>query len=174
MATNKLTKPLHLFSQELPNWCWAAAAEMVLRFYDYYDSTCIKQCNLANEQFGQSNCCSQTQNGDDPIQLDDIPVIYSNHGLQSDVIDSSISMNSLDAEITAGHPVEVVFEWTGGGGHVAIVYGIDINLGWIFVHDPLPSRNFGVVTYDDLASAYGHGKWVATVVNIHYRPANGE
>ena len=44
-----------LIKQEQTWWCWAACAQMVMR---YYGNDLAAQCDFANWAFGQTNCCS--------------------------------------------------------------------------------------------------------------------
>lgn len=151
--------------QTQTQWCWAACAEMVLR---YYGKQGVGQCDLANWLFGQSACCVKSSSSlcNRPCQTQDVARVFSNWGIRSSLVGSSIPFKSLDAEISNSRPVEVGYVWTGGGGHVVLVVQtrIEKNRAVCQVNDP--GLGSGGVYYNDLLKAYGQGRWFVSWTGI--------
>ena len=156
-------------AQEQPNWCWAACIEMVLR---YYNDPIVQQCELANELFGQSKCCSEPSSPEcnKPCEIEDISKLYSRSGVHSQFVDENVPFSTLQSEIDADRPVEVVFyQRQKKQGHLVIVRGWHIAETEEFVHvnDPKDSNGASrIVAYSELLDAYGEGKWMYTWLEI--------
>jgi hypothetical protein len=132
------------------------------------------QCDIANYGLSLTSCCG----GSPPPacngmiwtihpSLTDITDVYRHFGLHTTHSGSPAPFNALRKQIDPpiGKPVEVCFAWTGGGAHVAIVYGyrVDPTHGrYAYVNDPDPARGSGWVRIPSLASAYGAGSWTET------------
>ena len=152
--------------QEQTNWCWAACTEMVLHYYNNPDA---RQCEFANWLFDQTQCCEDPANPacNRTCSGNEVQDVYTNWNILSTLIEGDVPFDVLQAEIDAGRPVEVAFEWTGGGGHVAIVSGWDTDSPDPFVHvnDPAADR-LSRVRYKELLAAYGRGRWILTWTGI--------
>jgi len=144
--------------QKQNQWCWAACTAMIARFLDLAEP---QQCQLANFLFGQTNCCLNPSSGacNRPAQYADVLRVYNHLGISLLGPDFPLLFNTVVAEINAGRPFEVALAWSGGGGHVVIVYGLTAG-GLLLVRDPW----YGSMTlpYSSLYSAYGLGRWVAS------------
>ena len=167
MTENKLEVPL--IYQEQDCWCWAASAKMVLTFYGI---TGDKQCEMANDQFGQTNCCADPTSEDcnQGICVKDIVPLFQKYGLNSKRRNYPVSFNKLKDEIDAGRPVEVRIRWDGGGGHAVIVHGYrdDDEGQFLSVNDPwVTGWGTSEIEYDHLKEANGDGgTWANTWVAI--------
>ena len=157
--------------QEQPNWCWAACAEMVLR---YYDRPAIRQCDFANELFDRTECCAEPSSPDcdRPCEMLDISNLYSSKHIHNKLVDRAVPFSKLQSEIDANRPVEVVYFWRDWGepGHSVIVHGwyADGNDEFVHVNDPAdsPTTMSGIVAYSELLVPYGKGDWTYTWIEI--------
>src|SRR5215218_1984149 len=154
-----LSVPLHYVEES--NWCWAACAVMVAR---YYGDGFIQQCMLADYLFGQTNCCSTPSafvcNKGALSEL--VCTLYQGAcALQCHGQNGDISLASIQFEIDQGRPIQCNFDWSVGGSHTVIVRGYYESptplYGYVHVNDPLEGE--GAITYEDLQSAYGLGVW---------------
>jgi hypothetical protein len=148
------------------NWCWAACAEMVLRYY----SSPVQACDLANKEFKQTTCCVTPTSTDCDKELSDdrITRLYYKHGLQHPTYTTnSISETDLATEIQGGRPIELGWTLLGGGAHAVLVVGSAPVAGVTFyrVHDPQYS-SAGNLIYARLLGADGYGSWDATWTNL--------
>jgi hypothetical protein len=139
---------------------------MVLR---YYGAT-VAPCELANQVFRRSSCCSNPSSRACDKELSDgkITRLYQNQGLQRpDYTTSSISAGDLTAELQGGRPVELGWTLLGGGGHAVLVVGWSPMSPETFfrVHDPGLSAP-GNMVYARLVGADGNGHWDATWSNL--------
>ena len=157
-------------AQEQTNWCWAACIEMVLR---YYDKGAVQQCELANELFGRSDCCSEPSSPgcNKPCEIEEISTLYSHRNIQSQFVDENVSFSTLQSEIDADRPIEIVFyQRKEKRGHLVIVRGWHTTDAEEFVHvnDPKDNSNdvARIVAYSELLEAYGEGKWMSTWIKI--------
>jgi hypothetical protein len=167
---NEKTINVPQIKQEQPNWCWAACAEMILR---YYDGSSVRQCELANELFGETECCSKpTSPGcNRPCKKQDVSKLYSSKNIYSKLVEGVVPFSKLQSEIDADRPVEVAYSWNDRRetGHLVIVRGwrIDGKEEFVYVNDPgdSPSEE-RIVAYPELLAAYGKGNWVCTWIEI--------
>ena len=156
--------------QEQLNWCWAACAEMVQR---YYDGTATQQCEFANELFCQTECCSKPSSSccNKPCRKEDVSKLYSSKQIYSKFIKGIVPFSKLQSEINADRPIEVAYSWGDRGetGHLVIVRGwrIDGKNEFVYVNDPDDSLGENrIVTYSELRAAYGKGAWIYTWIEI--------
>jgi hypothetical protein len=151
------------------NWCWAACAEMVLRFYKRPDACRCKAANfLLNLQ-----CCTSPSAGDCspppppsncdmPCCLPDICAIYNHFGVTCTGPVGIISFDDLRDEIRLDRPVQVLYTW-GSTQHVAVVVGFMIRAGKrrVVVNDPWYKCTDWA--FSSLLAAYNiGGSWVRT------------
>jgi hypothetical protein len=158
--------------QEKSNWCWAAATDMVAEYY-YRQTKEVKQCELASNLFGLSDCCksdpsSSSGKCNQGCEVTDVSAVFETLKIEAQFRNRSLTLKELQLEIDAKRPVQVGFEWTGGGGHVVIVigYGRDEAGDFLIVNDPLDKYQRAVVSYVSLKNAYGKGRWAWTWIGI--------
>lgn len=157
--------------QEQSNWCWAACAEMVLR---YYDGSAVRQCEFANELFDRTECCLEPSSPacNRPCEMLDISNLYLSKHIHSKLLEKAVPFFKLQSEIDADRPVEVVYFWRDWGkpGHSVIVHGwrIDGQEEFVHVNDPAdgPATMSGIVAYSELLIPYGAGDWTYTWIEI--------
>lgn len=167
-------EPLALswYKQMASNWCWAASAQMVLRFMGF---TSVKQCDIANIMGNRRDCCQPLG----PVP-ESGPIVYNHACDAADVtrvykdgwnVDSVaqegvLPFEMLEQEINEQRrPVEVGIQWAHGKGrHLVVIYGCqlnDANEQLLHVRDPLPDYCEGQVLYDELMNSYlGQGTWI--------------
>jgi len=118
IAEHRLGVPL--IRQELSNWCWAACAEMVLRFRHHLG---VSQCHLANSALNLSGvqCCPDNPLCDRGLKDGPITSLWNNNGIPA-YLSSGLNCNLVKNEIDNGRPVELGFA-QGKKGHVVIVDG---------------------------------------------------
>ena len=156
-------------AQEQSNWCWAACVEMVLR---YYGELAVQQCELANELFSRSECCSEPSSPDcnKPCEIENILKLYSRKHIHSKYVDKNVPFSTLQSEIDADRPVEVAFyQRRKQKGHLVIIRGWYITEAEKFVHVNDPKDSDGasrIVAYSELLDAYEEGKWMHTWLEI--------
>ena len=162
----KLRVP-HKYQQQ-SNWCWAACAEMVMR---YRGNTNTDQCDLANWLFNLTVCCSQGSSPqcNNPCTVSQVSNVYINYGIQSVLSGGTISFAAIQSEINGQRPVEVGLKWNKGTtGHLVIIQGWQHNRVGQYVHlnDPAPGYGPQLVLYTDLLKAFQKGQWVLTWTSI--------
>lgn len=167
-APNSKFLPVAHVLQKKSQWCWAACAQMVLEYHGQN----VSQCKLASALLGSRWCCFLPMSCNSPCTATQVSALYNSFGLGSTHQSNQVSFDTIKSEIDADQPVEVGFEWIGGGGHLAIVRGWEQNsLGdWIRINDPVLRfyKNYGQGTmlYSKLAKPYGIGDWVATWTDL--------
>lgn len=141
--------------QKQNQWCWAACAQMIAAFLGKTDVT---QCKLANFLHGQTKCCQHPGSNacNQPSPYPGIAAVYRFLEIACISDPHAETLAVMLRELSQGRPVEVGYLWYGGGGHVAIVYGVN-RQGVFSVHDPWFGS--GPVTYLGLLTAYGQGRW---------------
>jgi hypothetical protein len=153
--------------QEETAWCWAAAAEMVLRYYRGGD---VHQCELANEIFDRTDCCLDPMPDacNDGILVRDVRRLYNEWSVNATLQSRSVGFSTLRDEIEAERPVEVVYQLRGGFEHAVIVRGYrdDQEGKFVIFNDPDPFREVGELPLEDFKTAEGKGNWWRTWIEI--------
>jgi hypothetical protein len=142
-------------AQSQDEWCWAACCQMVAKFY----SVDTKQCELANYLHGQTDCCDHpgADRCNQPSPFEGVGKVYDHLGITCTSEKAWLSPAVILRELTAGRPVEVGYLWFQGGGHVALITGIDFDNEVYIMLDPWFGP--GTATYLYLRTAYGMGRW---------------
>ena len=151
--------PVPYFEQEQSNWCWAACCQMFLRFRDPQNTE--RQCDMASRQFN-GRCCASPQSAACDLgcwpedAYDAYSVAYAKQG-------SAASYRAVKAELAAGRPVQVYYEWgpLGMSSHVAMVSGHYADKS-LEVLDPSPTWGRQRRAFAQVRSAYGLGSWEKT------------
>jgi len=92
--------------QERDNWCWAACASGVARFYD--DTTAWTQCGIANAVLGRSDCCV------DGGQCDEAAAVYKALNATGNLawkLDRPATRDELLRELGQGRPIVARIQW---------------------------------------------------------------
>lgn len=154
-----------LRSQETSMWCWAASGQMAMQFLGGSPT----QCTQANNRFGRTDCCT--------IQRCPNPVAshacvtggwpeFSRYGFSSNVTsNAALSWDEMWNQINClRKPVAYSWAWTGGGGHMMVVRGAQIQQDgtrMVQINDPWApctgdTRWITYNAYVSLAGSYTH------------------
>ena len=156
--------------QQTDNWCWAACAEMVLRYFGH-DAAQSKIAEryvayLKAHNKPHSMGCADTQ-----CAVSDFGEVLKMWGVKADHRPRDIAFSTVRKELDAGRPVIVLLDWFGSDecfldGHFVIICGWHIERGEPMLKVNNPSRGTGLQTYADLVMAYGQGVWKQTWVGL--------
>ena len=151
-----------LYPQETNVWCWAACTQMITTFLGHGRT----QCDLANQRFGQNNCCNGacdnktsacTQGG--WVMFNESGFSYIDGGataLSWDTITACISCKRQPTDLIDGPK-------SGGMGHCRVIYGYANIAGtkYLLIKDPwLPCQgNSYALAYDDYANNISRDLW---------------
>lgn len=149
------TVAVTLHPQETNVWCWAACTQMITEFLGHGRT----QCDLANQRFGQTNCCDGscdnktdacTQGG--WVMFTESGFSYTDPGgtpLPWDTITACISCKRQPTDLIDG-PL------SGGMGHCRVIYGYVVIDGtkYLLIKDPWAPcvGNSYALKYDDYAN----------------------
>ena len=126
-------------AQTQSNWCWAATATSVSRFYWLWSTW--TQCRVANGELGRTDCCDSTVPSacNVPWYLERALTRTSNFVSTT----GQASFQQVRDEIDAGRPVGARIGWSGGGGHFMVIYGYSFIAGveHLDIHDPIYGKS---------------------------------
>jgi hypothetical protein len=146
--------------QKRAQWCWAATAVSILRFYG--DQRYPQQCDLVNEVFGPvlagQDCCQDAELCDTPWPLDEV---LNDHG-HLDQSDGVLAFGDVNQALINGRPVAVRIALPGfASAHFVVLTGCaesDDGTQWIKVADPSGSSgNVTSLLYSTLLDDYKPG-----------------
>ena len=147
--------------QEQNKWCWAATAISTHLFYG--GNKWIQQCDLANNELKQTNCC---QNGEschcNRAWL--LRKAMDTTGNLSHCSEGPGAWDDIKSAIDHGCPLGIQIAWkNSNAGHCLIVSGYISGNGsqMVVVNDPDPRLSRTIITYAALKERYkGLGAWV--------------
>lgn len=150
--------------QDRAAWCYAACAEMILRYYGIAKN----QCAVASIVKAAACCPSADA---EPVCLadgcedSDFERMFNDSGLISNSFllefrTEGLNLNVLQAEILAGRPVEAIIQWRDVDSSHAVVITAMIG-DMFFVNDPLQTYG-GWSNYDFIINGFGLGEWDRT------------
>lgn len=145
--------------QTQSNWCWAATATSVSRFY--WKISSWTQCLVANAELNLDHCCD-----------DDVPnacnvtwwlakALQRTNNFVS--VTGPASFQTVRDEIDAGRPVGARIGWDDGGGHFMVIYGYSIvgNTNYFDIDDPIYGKSH--IPMSEFSDNYqGNGTWTDT------------
>jgi hypothetical protein len=171
--------------QEQSNWCWAAVAVSVDRYFDQYSD--LTQCEVANKVLRVEpppqgspplptsdcgcccQCCCDPENCDHPAELEiALQQVYK----WRNTLNRALTFAEVVREIDRGRPIGVGITWLSGGkngspsttGHFVAIRGyrlLSSGTRQVYVADPLNAS--GRVDLDEFTfSYYGDGQWTET------------
>ena len=156
------TLSFNMETQLQTEWCWAAVAVSVARFY--MPTNLIQQCHVANGEFGRDDCCGGgVFTGCNIPHTLDTALCQVGH-LSRPAEENSTLFPQVESEIMNQRPLGCRIGWFDGGGHFVVLHGAstDFSTGspkhWVAVADPL----FGPSDYliDNFTDSYRQeGSW---------------
>ena len=163
-AAQQTTLKVPWYSWDQNEWCWAACAQMLAAFYQ---NKVTPQCNFATQMFGH-DCCQNPAAHNFPLLIDKVKEVFPLFGRSVEQQNNPVDFEVVQAEIVAGHPVQVGYNWNDGGSHLAVVAGAAVNAygQLLWINDPDPDIGRGWRKYDDVKYAYGQGTWQWTWMPI--------
>ena len=169
--------------QRQDDWCWAACVDMVLHYYGLRE---VEQCEIVGHKIKRADCCDDPRNEEFsvPCAPKFMRGVWASWGFdaRSHLPRKGrlgwISEAALKRELDAGRPVEIGLSWSNGGGHAVVVRGwregrgrtyFYVNDPWNWAGDPRDeffAEGVGQVSYQELRTAYGMGRWKWTWTGI--------
>ena len=159
---------IRLVRQVKDNWCWAACAEMVLKFLGQPK----RKCEVAQDhlQIPDANCCDFQDNEvcDVGVEIDDITDVYNvDSNVTAQHLGHALSFAKVQEQIIGQQkPVQVHISWgVDNGSHVILIDACHKigNVRYVEIKDPLYGS--ADIRFSDLWSYQrggGTGQWVGT------------
>jgi hypothetical protein len=147
-----------LEGQEKDNWCWAAVS-VSIRNFQQPASPPLRQCELANIQLQQTDCCMSGQ-CDKTSQLE---VALANAGVAADNQQGVLTFADVQQGLILDKPVCCAIQWQSGDFHFVQIDGfIENGPGGDEVVIQDPKFNGETITYQALLNNYHGvgGRWV--------------
>jgi hypothetical protein len=148
-------------------WCWAACAEMVLRFF----GASLDKCNVAGLQLKRDCCNSSSAECDKGLSVEEVDQAFGRARLAGRRFDREVSFDDIVKQIGGNPPRPMVagIRWERGGGHLVVISGWRIadSRQFVKVNDPIYTS--GDIQYEDLVQRYGpndSGKWEHTWTDL--------
>jgi Peptidase_C39 like family len=149
-----------LYPQKLDQWCWAASAQMVLK----YRNKDVAQCTQANyRKLSAKDCCPANptcnKTGWPDIALERNETDYSRLRGQA------LSLEALEEQIAIKkNPVIFSWKWTQGKGHMMVAVGYhtvqkDVYIDILDPWAPNVGGSRKTVSYREYDSNDGHEHW---------------
>jgi len=159
--------------QQHSNWCWAAVAVSVDRFFNSASTWC--QCRIASrmakrEKLNVKNCgtCQETKRAprtcNQPWYLDKALKIVGRMKAEPKI--RALSFVETERKIRAGQPVCVMIRWgKGPDAHYVVISGCETAKSgnrWVDVEDSFAGSSTWL--YDEFRAnyQYSEGHWCAT------------
>ena len=162
-----MTTSFEIETQEKLNWCWAAVAATVSRYF--YPNQAVEQCSIARSVLNIDCCAAASGDCDEPAALETaldalnttFPKSLTNQPLPGQLLPFA----AVRGQIDSGRPVCVRIRWFGeSGGHFVMISGYSVSESgepWVDVADPYYQDS--TVPYDRFVSAYlDAGAWTDT------------
>lgn len=143
------------------NWCWAAVAASVARFFDA--ASPWTQCKVADKDLGRTDCCNfQCHAPNVPSAINRQNSLGSPLNRVRCLARTSASIASraaLTTELAAGRPVGARTEWEGGGSHFVMITGYSGATGTLRIEDSFAGPSD--VDYETFCTSYtiSSGQW---------------
>jgi hypothetical protein len=157
--------PFTMQAQTQSNWCWAATATSVSRYYSFLSPW--TQCKVASDELGET-CCTTPVPGacNVPWYLD--RALTRTHNFVN-FQGGTVPWSTVKSELQKGLVVGARIGWNGGGGHFMVLHGVS-SIGvtdYLHIDDPIYGNS--VLTYQQFATNYrGSGTWTHTYFTKKY------
>jgi hypothetical protein len=150
--------PLRMQRQRHSNWCWAAVATSVARFYR--PDVKWTQCEVANEQLGSKICCRKGARGKcNKVGHLKYSLRTVEHARRPIEIKRAVPFSKVREEIDADNPVCVRTVWRGSQmGHFLAIVGHLRECELLTIADPFFGSSYW--HYRAFREDYRHsGQW---------------
>ena len=143
-------------------WCWAACAEMILRFFNQD----VDKCEIASTMLERSCCNGFTSRCNQSWPVEDITDVVEEFGITAEFRDHTVRFSTIQDMIsTEQTPLEAFISWgEDAGGHVLLIDGWSQRnqVRYVKIKDPWDGP--GEVRLTDLKDDYtaDSGKWLST------------
>lgn len=100
------------YQQNQSNWCWATAAEVVIK---YEKGTTVSQCTLVNAAMGTKTCGN--------VQANDAQVkaLLLKYLSAATISNGNLAYATLAGNIDVNRPILAHIVWATGGGHMVTI-----------------------------------------------------
>ena len=141
--------------QEESEWCWAAVAQSVAK---YFDESAQSQCAIAGLVMKDGNCCDNPVGCNEPAAL---TKALTKVGKPPELVNRPLIPRELQKELDEHRPVCIRIGWDGGGGHFVVITGYQVlTSGALHVNVADPLYPNCTIDYDELSTSYhGDGQW---------------
>jgi hypothetical protein len=154
---------VEVIGQETGMWCWAASAEMIMKFHGKE----VKQSVQANNEFGRDDC-DKIRRCPNPVKKH--PCVkggtpeFEKYGFKSFFIPApELGWEQVKEQIVKKRPFIFRWAWTGGGAHLMVATGFAEVNGKRYVRmiDPLPpcQGEDQFITYEHFLNSPGKHMW---------------
>ena len=117
--TQPVILPYTTYFQRRSNWCWAAVAVSVARFYDRRST--VTQCEITNQVLGRDDCCV---GGTGPDQCNVQTTLSAGLGaVGRDFGRQPADANLARRLLARQQPVGIFIQWSPTSGHFAALTG---------------------------------------------------
>jgi hypothetical protein len=113
--------PFAMQYQEQGNWCWAAVATSVARFFN--SRTTRTQCNIADAELKRTDCCGAGAGGACNVYGYLASALNRVGHLKAWRPSGAATPAELKTEIDNGRPLCLRVAWASGGAHFLAVVG---------------------------------------------------
>ena len=139
-------------------WCWAASGEMCIEFL----GTEVSQCDEANKRFGFGDCCGSPVPGH--CVQGGWPEFNKYRFTAKTTTNAALAWETIEREISCHHrPIAFTWYWSGGGGHMMVIFGYEIedDTRYVWVHNPLPPFQGDTyrMSYEWYVAGPDHSHW---------------
>ncbi len=152
--------------QEQSEWCWAGCARSLFLYYGQD----VAQCEIANFNWGRTDCCTNpgsTACNNWTWIIPNVQDILWHWNVASNALWSSASFSTVQTEIDADRPVWARWAWSGGGGHFLLIRGYNDDSGSkVFYMDPWYGESY-LTDYSWMVSGGNH-EWTHSLTGLQY------
>jgi hypothetical protein len=160
-----LVLPFNMQPQTQSNWCWAATAASVSKFYSIFSPW--TQCKIAGAELGQTCCNSPVPSACNVPWYLDKALTRTNNFVS--IQGGTIPWSQVKQELQKGLVVGTRIGWNGGGGHFMTIHGVSRIRFTEYLHIDDPVYGKTVLTYNQYATNYqGSGSWTHTYFTKKY------
>lgn len=153
-------------------WCWAACAEMILKYRNKIPNNLTPQqaqCQIATQflkRFDSNiNCCSNIDSCNTGLTKELILDLYTNnpYSLNPVLKNNPLTFNEVKTEIDTNRLIEIITDEPGIGLHASVIYGYnDTDATNLRVYVQKPGYSFdGSKTFDEVST-----NWKYTLINL--------